>query len=84
MMSGCCPIRSNTEGAYEQIEDGVTGLLFENENAVQFTKAMEKLIHDDGLRSELAKNAKQKALQEYTIPVMTKKTLKVYDKIRIH
>ncbi len=84
MMSGCSPIRSNTEGAYEQIEDGVTGLLFENENTVQFTKAMEKLIHDDGLRSELAKNAKQKALQEYTIPVMTKKTLEVYDKIRIH
>lgn len=84
MMSGCCPIRSNTEGAYEQIESGVNGLLFDNEDSVQFTAAMEKLINDDDLRTKLAKNAKEKALKEYTIPVMTQKTLQVYDRIRIH
>lgn len=83
MMSGCCPIRSNTEGAYEQIEDGVTGILFENESVSGCTTALEKVINDPKLRLRLANNAKEKALKEFTIPVMTKNTLKVYDKIRI-
>jgi glycosyltransferase involved in cell wall biosynthesis len=84
MMSGCCPIRSNVEGAYEQIEDGITGLLFESENTAEFTNAIERLVLNDKLRLELANNAKAKALKEYTIPVMTEKTLAVYEKIRNH
>ncbi len=84
MMSGCCPIRSDVEGAYEQIEDGITGLLFESENTSEFSSAIERLVQDDKLRLQLANNAKAKALKEYTIPVMTEKTLAVYEKIRIH
>lgn len=84
MMSECCPVRSNTEGAYEQIEDGVNGLLFETENAQQLTGIFEKLVSDSGLRQQLAKNAKAKAMNEFTIPVMTKKTLEVYSKIHMN
>ncbi len=84
MMSECCPVRSNTEGAYEQIEDGVNGLLFENENIHQFTSILEKLVSDPDLRKLLAKNAKTKALNKFTIPVMTKKTLEVYSKIHMN
>tara|TARA_R110002051_G_scaffold125200_1_gene198576 strand:- start:1163 stop:2284 length:1122 start_codon:yes stop_codon:yes gene_type:complete len=81
MMSRCCVIRSNTEGAYEQIDDGKTGLLFENENHGQLTALLEKVIASKTLREELADNAKEKALREFTIPAMTERTLKVYDKI---
>ncbi|NHF61069.1 glycosyltransferase family 4 protein [Flavobacteriaceae bacterium TP-CH-4] len=84
MMSECCPIRSNTEGAYEQIDHGVNGLLFENENVQEFIEALEKLANDPALRKQLAENAKKKALSRFTIPEMTRKTLEVYEKIRIH
>ncbi|RKR07181.1 glycosyltransferase involved in cell wall biosynthesis [Maribacter vaceletii] len=83
MMSGCCPIRSNTEGAYEQIEEGVNGILFENESITGCTTALEKVINDDKLRLQFGNNAKEKALKNFTIPVMTKNTLKVYNKIRL-
>lgn len=81
MMSNCCVVRSNTEGAYEQIEDGVNGLLFSNENDIELTKCLEKVINNKKLREQLSANAKKKALQEFTIPVMTNKTLGIYNKI---
>ncbi|MFX0558418.1 glycosyltransferase family 4 protein [Maribacter sp. CXY002] len=84
MMSGCCPIRSNTEGAHEQITDGVNGLLFTTEAHKELTLCLTKLVSDTSLRDKLAKNAKKKALEEFTIPEMTKQTLKIYDKIKIH
>ncbi len=84
MMSECCPVRSNVEGAYEQIEHKVNGMLFETENVQGLTETLETLIFDDTLRMTLAKNAKEKALQEFTIPAMTEKTLKVYDKIKMN
>ncbi len=83
MMSGCCPVRSKVEGAEEQIEDGVSGLLFASENAGQLSDILEKLINDPGLRDTLAENARAKALAEFTIPVMTEKTLQVYQAIRM-
>jgi glycosyltransferase involved in cell wall biosynthesis len=84
MMSGCCPVRSNTEGAYEQIEHGVTGLLFQNGDYEEFGNSLEKLIFDDLLREKLSKNTKQMAMERFTIAKMTENTLKVYDKIRIY
>ncbi len=84
MMSGCCPLRSNAEGAYEQIDDEVNGLLFENENVQDFIYSLEKLAENPKIRERLAKNAKEKALDQFTIPAMTRKTLEVYEKIRIH
>ncbi|MFH6604948.1 glycosyltransferase family 4 protein [Maribacter algicola] len=81
MMSGCCPVRSNTEGAYEQIDHGRTGLLFENENAMEFTNAIELLANDKVMIKKLGEQARIKAISKFTIPVMTEKTLKVYEKI---
>jgi glycosyltransferase involved in cell wall biosynthesis len=83
MMSGCCPVRSRVEGASEQIEDGVSGLLFASENVGQLSAILEKLITDPGLRDTLARNARAKAQAEFTIPVMTEKILQVYEAIRM-
>lgn len=84
MMAECCPVRSNTEGCYEQIEHRTNGMLFENEDAGQLTQILLELINNQELRTRLGRNAKTKALKEFTIPIMTKNTLAVYDKIRIH
>ncbi|TDS13428.1 glycosyltransferase involved in cell wall biosynthesis [Maribacter caenipelagi] len=84
MMSGCCPIRSNTEGSYEQINHGTNGLLFQNKDILGLRDAFEKVILDDDLRQTFQKNAKKDALERFTIPRMTKNTLEIYEKIRIH
>ena len=82
MMSECATVRSQVEGALEQIQDGVNGMLFPNEDDGALSAILQKLILDDIFRTEIANKGKSKALTEYTIPVMTKNTLKVYDKIR--
>lgn len=81
MLSGCCVIRSNTEGAYEQIDSGVNGFIFENENIRQLTDLLETLIQDPALMHKVAKAGKEKALKEFTSEVMAKKTLEVYKKV---
>ena len=84
MMSECATVRSQVEGALEQIDHGVNGMLFPNEDDGALSGILQKLILDDTYRTEIANKGKSKALKEYTIPVMTKNTLKVYNKIRVN
>jgi len=78
MMSGCAVIRSNTEGANEQTTHLEDGLIFENENVAELSQHINLLVNDEQLRLKLAKNAKSKALNRFTIPVMTKNTISLY------
>ena len=81
MLSGCCVLRSNTEGAYEQIDSGVNGFIFENENIEQLTDLLSTLMQDSTLMHRIAKAGKEKALKEFTSEVMARKTLEVYKKV---
>lgn len=80
-LSGCCVVRSNVEGAYDQIEDSKTGFLFEKENFFNLENILEKLIQDEKLRSEVAHNGRQFALQNFTSDIMTEKTIEVYKNV---
>ena len=81
MSSGCCCVRSNVEGAYDQIDDGKTGFLFENENVEQLSSILKFLIENPDRRTEVAKAGREKALKEFTSEVMAKKTIDVYKKV---
>ena len=83
MMSECCVIRSNTEGAYDQISHGDDGYIFENENFIELATYLNKVIENDDLRLNIARKGKEKALNKFTIKEMTKGTLKVYEKVAI-
>lgn len=80
-LSNCCVIRSNVEGAYDQINDGKTGFLFENENFNQLGEILEMLINDENLIKEIANSGKQFALNNFTSDIMAANTLKVYQKV---
>lgn len=84
MLSGCCVIRSNTQGAYDQIDHGINGLLFKNNNSQELSKHIETLLKDPEKRLNLAKNGQKKALEKFTIEEMTKGTLEVYKKVLIY
>ena len=81
MSSGCCCVRSNVEGAYDQIDDGKTGFLFENENVEQLSSILKFLIENPDRRTEVAKAGREKALKEFTSEVMAKKTIDVYKQV---
>lgn len=81
MLSNCCVIRSNTEGASEQIISEIDGFIFENENINQLTGILKQVIIDDSLRRKIAKAGKIKALSLFTNETMAKNTVKVYNKI---
>lgn len=80
MLSGCCCVRSNTEGASEQIEDGKSGFIFESENVEQLSGILGRLVEDAALRKEVAKAGREKALREFTSDVMARNTMTVYKK----
>lgn len=82
MMSGCCTIRSDSNGAYDQITPGVDGLIFEMDNAQQLAQHLEKVFLDPELRSRLAENGQQKALNNFTVTKMVDNTLEVYKELQ--
>lgn len=81
MMSGCCTIRSDSFGAYDQIINGADGFIYNMENASALGEILNNLIQDESLRKSIAKKGKQKALDNFTIKMMTTNTVKVYQSI---
>lgn len=81
MLSGCCVIRSNTEGAYEQINHGIDGFIFENEKVTQLSGIIEMLIQSPYKIKEIAQKGQEKALRLFTCERMAKEIVEVYNKI---
>lgn len=81
MMSNCCVVRSNNEGAKDSIENGIDGFIFENEDVIALSEILKKLIVNEKERKNVARNGQIKALNCFSIESMTKNTTKVYEKI---
>ncbi|WP_339654736.1 glycosyltransferase family 4 protein [uncultured Maribacter sp.] len=81
MMSGCCTIRSNANGAYDQIKHGEDGFIFEMDDAKGLASYLDRLLNNEKLRNKLSVNGKQKALTQFTQKAMVDNTLKVYDEL---
>lgn len=81
MLCGCCTIRTNTNGALDQIQHGQDGFIFENEDSETLAGIIKNLMENPELATTVAQNGYQKALDNFTIDTMTKKTLEVYRKI---
>ncbi|NTW28718.1 MAG: glycosyltransferase [Coriobacteriia bacterium] len=58
--------------------DGVTGLTVPVGDALALAAALNRLLADDALRERLGRQAKERALTEFTIPRMVEQTLGVY------
>jgi glycosyltransferase involved in cell wall biosynthesis len=81
MMMGVATIRSDVEGAKDQISHGKDGLLFKNEDVLELRSCLSRLINDERGREEIAKNGKEKALRNFTEEIMVDKTLSLYQRI---
>lgn len=81
MLAGNCVIRTNTEGASEQITNGENGYIFQKENISQLSEILSHLIDNPTKIKTIAQRAKEIALHKFTNITMAKNTVKVYNKI---
>lgn len=81
MMSGCCTIRSNSFGAYDQITNKEDGFIYDIEDAEALGGILNSVIKDENLRKTIARKGKQTALKNFTIKTMTSNTVEVYKSI---
>lgn len=82
MMGGCCTIRSNGNGAIDQIEHGVNGMIFPMEDSASLGKQLTEVLKNNNLRKSMALKGREKALAHFTLENMTSNTLKVYEELK--
>ncbi|WP_027125496.1 glycosyltransferase family 4 protein [Gelidibacter mesophilus] len=73
-------IRSNTEGAHDQIIDGNNGYVFESENHLELAKIIEKISNTPQSLERLGENAYQHAMHNFTEDAMIDKMMALYQK----
>lgn len=63
---GVPSIAGRSGGAGEAVEHGRTGLLVEPDSAAGLREALQKLLHDAGLRRDMGRRARERALREFS------------------
>ena len=81
MLSGNCCVRSNVEGAEEQIKDGTTGFLFKSGDYNRLSDILATLLDDEEMRLRVARAGREYAKENFTYKTMCEKTLEVYKKV---
>ncbi len=74
-------IGSSIYGITDAIVDGETGLLFPAGNALQLARCMRTLVADPSLRASMGVKARQRALRDFSSPVVTAALLAFYRKL---
>lgn len=77
MLAGLPAIASNVGGIPEAVEDGITGLLVENDSAA-IAAAIRRLREDRGLRERMSKAALAKVKLKFNCETMAEQTARVY------
>ncbi len=67
-------------GIPELIEDGVSGLLVPERDAVALANTLQRLLQDDELRLKLGKNGRQKIVHEFDIDKSTAQLAVLFEK----
>ena len=81
MAAGAAVIASRVGGLPEIVEDGVTGLLVEND-ARPIAVALRRLSGDPALARAMGERGRQRVAERYSIERMVSDTVEVYDRVR--
>ena len=81
MLSGLLTIGANTGGTLEIIEDGKSGLLYQQGSAEDLADKLERVISDRSLALQLAQAGKKRAMEMFTIPVTAGNIYRIYSGI---
>ena len=78
MACGKPVVASNVGGIPESVIDGLTGFLVPTGDEAALAEAITKLARDENLRDEMGRKGKERAMAEFSIPVLIQSTLEVY------
>ncbi len=70
---------SNTDGVLDIAVDNVTSFLFENKNAEDLASKAEKLISSPETRLKFGRAARQRAVENFRLDVLTGKVIDIYN-----
>lgn len=84
MLSGCCVVRTNTGGAEEQIVNGESGFIFQNENDSELSDILVKLLSSEEYRQNISDKGRKRALDYFTSERMAKETQSVYNHVKLN
>lgn len=73
MAGGVPVVATRLSGIPELVQDGVTGLLVEPHDPAGLAAALERLLADDALAAELARNARRLVEQSFSLPVQAQR-----------
>ena len=65
-MVGRAAVSTDVGAVRDVIDDGATGLLVENDDALALANAVRRLLDDDTLRDRIASKARERAMNEFT------------------
>ncbi|WP_176229215.1 glycosyltransferase family 4 protein [Candidatus Hakubella thermalkaliphila] len=81
MACGIPVVSTRCGGPEDVIEDGVNGLLVENNSASKLAEAILKLLRDEGLRKRMGKKARQTVVNKYSMVKLAPKFLDFFKEL---
>ena len=81
MAYGKSVVGSRIGGIPEQIENNITGLLFEMGNAEELAEKMGFLSKEEELRKKMGREARKKLEREYSLQTHCDKLIRIYNKL---
>ena len=81
MNNGLAVIASKSGGNVEQVNDNITGLLYDTCNAKSLAKTIIRLYDNQELIGELGKNGRKRFISEFTQDIYQQKILNVFQLI---
>jgi len=79
---GVPTVATNVGGVVDIIDDGKTGLLVSPQNPEQMAAAISRLIKDRDFALSLARAAREKVAREFSLDLMARRTIKVYEEVK--
>ncbi len=79
---GVPAVATKVGGVVDIIDDGKTGLLVSPGNPEQMAAAIIRLIKDRNFAASLAVAAREKIGRQFSLDLMTRRTIKVYEEVR--
>ena len=82
MSLGIPTVASDFGGNKEQIENGVNGLLFRNDDPLDLENALFRILSDEGLYSRLSEGARQRFYERFSASSMLYNYEKLYNSLK--
>jgi glycosyltransferase involved in cell wall biosynthesis len=79
--SGRAIVTTQVPGCQDIVQDGVNGLLVRPKEPIVLADAIEKLLKDCALRSQMGQNSRQVAVKEFSEEAVIRQTLELYSRL---